>query len=829
MSKSSAVRVLLDQPVFEHLDKFWMARGKWPAQWIRAANVRAGEPVVMLFRRTFTVDSQQTIRIHVSADERYELFLDGYRIGRGPERGDRLNWFFESYDLTLAPGEHTLVARVWRLGESIPDASAGTIDRATSARDADAPNAQVSIEPAFILCPDDRALDAQLATGVTKWDAMVMECYAHLPKQMMVFCGSRLRVDGGKLPIDFQRGTVEGLSPAVPIGFGYGDRQQTDQPARWILRPALLPPMKRQPVDSTRLGRVVHVESIDRTENLLARPIVSTRNRTIEQQQWQRMWTGKAHHVELPPRTSWRVVIDLENYFCVYPSVSTTGGTGSTIRLSWAESLFESPGPVEGQLGWWHFRNKGDRSAIEGKHFVGNGDEFVVGPEPDHVFDTLWWSAGRYVEVVVHTGDSPLLVNHLLLSETHYPYEWKGAFDCSDARLASVIPMGQRVMEMCSHETYMDCPYYEQLMYVGDTRLEVLVTYTWTGDDRLPRKAIELFEKSRKQPGFTQSRYPSRIQQVIPPFSAWWIAMLHDFMLWRDDRAFVKLMLPGVRGVIDAFETTRTSDGLIAAPNGWNFVDWARGWKNGMPKDADLGISGPINLQLAWVLKQAAELEDYAGEPELAQLQRRRGNELSAACAAFWDASRGLYADDLAKTSFSEHSQCLALLGNSVSESHRDRVVSGLLNDADLTRTTIYFDFYLFETLGRLGRIDRMIDRMSLWFELQKLGFKTTIEAPEPSRSDCHAWGAHPLYHYLATICGIRPAGPGFASVRVAPQLGPLERASGTLCHPRGIVRVDFHRDGESLRGMIELPEGVNGTLEIADQTRPLTSGRNVI
>ena len=37
---------------------------------------------------------------------------------------------------------------------------------------------------------------------------------------------------------------------------------------------------------------------------------------------------------------------------------------------------------------------------------------------------------------------------------------------------------------MCAHETYMDCPYYEQMMYVGDTRLEVLTTYAISRDDR---------------------------------------------------------------------------------------------------------------------------------------------------------------------------------------------------------------------------------------------------------------------------------------------------------------------------------------------------------
>lgn len=91
----------------------------------------------VLFRLSFAVDQPRTIRIHVSADERYELYLDGERIGRGPERGDRLNWFFETYDLSLEVGEHTIVARSWWLSEFGP-----------------APFAQLTVQPGFVLAAE---------------------------------------------------------------------------------------------------------------------------------------------------------------------------------------------------------------------------------------------------------------------------------------------------------------------------------------------------------------------------------------------------------------------------------------------------------------------------------------------------------------------------------------------------------------------------------------------------------------------------------------------------------------------------------------------------
>jgi hypothetical protein len=122
-------------------------------------------------------------------------------------------------------------------------------------------------------------------------------------------------------------------------------------------------------------------------------------------------------------------------------------------------------------------------------------------------------------------------------------------------------------------------------MYVGDTRLEAKTTYIISRDDRLPRKALRMFDASRFPSGLTQSRYPCRVPQVIPPFSLWWVGMVFDFALWRGDREFVKTLMPGVRAVLDAFRSCLNADGLVETPPGWNYMDWVPAWKDGIPPD----------------------------------------------------------------------------------------------------------------------------------------------------------------------------------------------------------------------------------------------------
>ncbi len=799
------MRTSIDYHPFVDFTRFWGERGQWPAKWITHREADGRDAVVQAFRRTFTLDRARTIRIHVSADERYELYLDGQRIGRGPERGDRLNWFFETYDLSLEAGEHTLVARSWWLSRFGP-----------------APFAQLTIRPGFVLAAENEDPEL-LNTGFAEWQVLLMGGYRHVPPGPTWAAGSKVHIIGREFPWGYEQGTGDGWTTPQIGEWALGPNQFSDQPLVPILHPATLPPMLERAI---HVGKARHVQALEQIPE--QEMVVRVADHLADEAAaWNDLLSGKAP-LTIPPNTIRRVIIDLENYYCAYTDLRTSGGKGAVVRSWWAESLY-LPGEIPDQP--LRFRPKGNRNEIEGKTFVGIGDTFEPDGGANRLFNTLWWEAGRYIELVVATADEPLTIEAFSLRETHYLYEWVSRFEADNPQFAELIPITRRVMEMCSHETYMDCPYYEQMMYVGDTRLEVLTTYTWSPDDRLPRKALRLFDESRKSPGFTQSRYPAYVQQTIPPFSAWWVAMIHDYAMWRDDAEFVRSLMPGMRSVLDTFMRYKTTDGLIAGPTGWNFMDWVPQWSCGMPPDGDVGgVSGPINFQLAWVYKQAAELEEIFGEPELAALHRRRSQEIAgAAIAAFWNEDRGLFADNLAHTHYSEHAQCLALLGGVVDASRQPRVVERLFSDEDLARTTIYFSHYLFETCGLTGRMDVLFDRLKLWFGLKQQGFKTTLEMPEPTRSDCHAWGAHPMYHFLATILGIRPAAVGFRRVRIRPQLGPLTWATGTMVHPRGLIKMDLRQEEGKLRGHIELPPGVEGTVIANGAEHPVQQGVYVI
>lgn len=762
--------------------------------WIAPQN-QGNAPEVVAYRLRFTLEAIATVRVHVSADERYELWLDGNRIGRGPERGVAAAWFYESYDLALEPGDHLLLARVSHLGDL-------------------APQAQVSIAPGFLLVAEP-SYAALLSTATAPWEATTIQGYTFkLPRvagPAPWFTGANQITDGATFPWQIEHGVGEGWEAVTARR--EDARAFLGHISAHVLQPATLP---AQLVAKRHAGAVRYVaEHREPWNDQQVVPVQAGASDDAQVHAWQATVDGRP--ITVPPNRRLQVVLDLEQYVCAYPQLVTSGGRDAAITWCWAEALY---GEAEG-------RTKQQRDEVEGRFFVAPmRDRFLLYGGKERRFESLWWRAGRFMQLLIETADEPLTIESISLEETRYPLEMESHIATDDGRLDSIVPITLRGLQMCSHETYMDCPYYEQLMFVGDTRLEALTTYAITRDDRLPRKALTLFDLSRQANGQTLAHTPSRGDAIFPPFALWWVAMVHDYALWRDDQAFVVRLLPGIRAVSDGFLGMLNQEGLLQAPAGWNFVDWTAGWTLGVPPDGSQGSSGVLNWHLVYTLDLAAQLEAAIGEPELARrFERHKAQLAERITKRFWDEERGLFADDLAHKHFSEHAQCLALLSGMVSDEQRERIGAGLLSDPNLTRATIYFTHYLFEAYRLLGRADAIFDRLQLWFDLPGQGFKTTPEQPEPTRSDCHGWGAHPLFHSFATILGIRPVAFGFRQVEIAPLLGPLKSVSGSLVHPRGQIDVQLQVSDAGLSGTISLPPGVSGTLRYAGLTCELVAG----
>ncbi len=785
----------------------WEKQGLWPAFWIHCPS--AGQlPLVTAYRLRFTIDAPVKATLHVSGDERYELFLDGQRVGRGSERGNLEHWFYDTYGIQLGAGEHVLVARAWSLGDL-------------------SPLAQFSKRPGFLLAAEAPLTD-KLSTGRAHWESKQLGGYAFALPFYVWGLAAPMTVDGARFDWGFERGLGDGWVPAArddqaaSVMLEYGIA-----PDRY-LRSGTLPAMIEKISSAGGTPRFIANAALG---DLTAVPIRKADNLSDELPEWAALLAGTGP-LTIAPNTSRRAIVDLGGYLCAYPELVTSGGRGSSVRLHWAEGLRAAPDK-------WNFQ-KGNRNEIEGKFFLGMGDQFMPDGGEDRLFETLWWAAGRYVEVVIRTASEALTIKRLGWRETRYPLEMESRFQSSDPAIESTLPMLVRGMQACSHETFVDCPYFEQMQYVGDVRTEALCSYVMTRDDRLVRKALYMIDKSRHTEGLTEARYPVRQPQLIPWFSLVHIGTVYEYAHWRDDLPFVATMMPGVRSVLDAFERRLDSNGLILSPEGWNSTD----------SFPETERSGLIHWLFALALKQTAELERLFGERERAARAERRAAEIAAtADRTFWDEAKGLWANESSRTSYSEPVQCMAVLSGLAPATRIQRIAKSLRdlrptgqfgrlrgNRASQTGTsplrpaTLYSTHFLFETYRKLEMTDLFFERLKLWLEQPGQGLKTPLESYDPSRSDCHAWNSHPLFHYFATVLGIRPSSPGFGTVEISPQLGPLAQASGKLVHPAGgEIEVEIRAEAGRINGNVTLPEGITGTWKGNGSSRGLKSGANRI
>jgi hypothetical protein len=384
--------------------------------------------------------------------------------------------------------------------------------------------------------------------------------------------------------------------------------------------------------------------------------------------------------------------------------------------------------------------------------------------------------------------------------------------------------MAERGVQMCAHETFVDCPHYEQIMYAADTHLNMLTARVMSPDQRLIRRGIRLFAWSRHLHGMINSSYPAPAQR-ISTFPMYWLAMVHDHAYWADDEALIREMMPIVRDTIQQYRTYCGADGLLTAPPGWAFVDTVPAWSESVyapPGDP----SGIINLMFHYVLRQAADLERITGEPEFADFCERAADELLAGIRSqFWDSEACLFADTVSHDVFSEHAQVMALLSQALQPDEAAACFQAMLDKPDLARAQTFWQCYLFQAYAQFGRGDLILEAFEPWLEWLASGLRTPPEMYEPTRSDCHGWGGHPIYHLHASIAGVQPAAPGFRRVRVSPSLGPLKQAATRTPHPRGWISSRFCVEGDSLAAEIELPPGVTGELVYRSETRDLQPG----
>jgi hypothetical protein len=761
----------------------------WKAFWIAVANEPAKDYGVYLFRRSFSLPSRpSTFLIHVSADNRYKLFINGQLVSLGPARGDIFHWNYETVDIAsyLKAGENTAAAIVWNEGEARPEA-------------------QISYRTAFII-EGASSLEEIINTGKT-WKGIKDKSHQPLPLNLIYtyyVAGPGELVDMNASIAGWMENNFDDKEwqPAEQLFNGL-PKAVFAWTNGWMLVPSSIPQME---LTVQRLRRLRKAEGVQ----------VST------------SFPETKTPVTIPPNTTAILLLDQTFLTNAYPTINFSNGKNAIISLGYAEGLYV----VEKDKTDWRAQNqKGNRNEIEGKRFVGKEDRIISNGATQQTFTSLWWRTYRYLQVKVETKNEPLTIDDIYGTFTGYPFQYNSKFNTDNKSLTAMLDIGWRTARLCAFETYMDCPYYEQLQYIGDTRIQALVSLYNSGDDRLVRNAIELLDNSRMAEGITLSRYPTVNAQEIPPFSLWWIGMIYDYWRYRPDSNFVKSKLAGTRQVLDFFSRFQSKDGsLINAPY-WNFTDWAeaKNWDRGVAPVGRNGNSAALDLQLLWAYQIAAQLEENLGMNDYVHKFRMAANQLKNTIRnKYWDKKTKLFADTPEKDLFSQHTNSLAILTETATGYEATAIAKKLLADTSLTQGTIYFKYYVHQALVKAGFGNDYINWLGVWEENIKQGMTTWAEISDinATRSDCHAWGAHPNIELYRTVLGIDAGSAGFRTIKIEPHLGNIKSLSGEIPHPNGKISVAY-KYNSNWKINISIPANTGGIFIWKGKKYSLRPGRN--
>ena len=772
---------------------------------------RKGKPVeggvtFLKFRNEFDVaEGDGTLVLDVSADERFYLTLDGEFVARGPNRATVENWQYQTYVVTgLKPGRHVVEAVVWTLGDY-------------------GPLAQLSYRGGFILKANG-AYDAKLTTGKGVWKVGRLSGIKSIGKDKDAGAwgtGSQFEIVGAG---PYSGEPAEWTTPEIVRGGAgsKGPRIYGGRTGGWMLFPTQLPDQTDQDVRQFCPGGVKAVAKG-----------VEFRSRHVFTEDEAKETLDLSTPFTVPANTKMQIAWDMEDYYCVYPEVMLSRGKDAKFAICFAEAAKRGDNNLKTS-------EPDSRGKIVGRYLPAFGDTFISDGRIDARFSAPWFRCGKWVRIDIETKDKPLLVHRIALVESRYPVEMESVFFTTpdDPSLEGIRRICARAMQMCCHEMLFDCPYYEQQMYPGDTRVQLNVLSAMSRDDRMIKRAIELYDLGTRDDGMCPFNWPTRGTQEGASYTLCYLLMYGDYVMNHADREWLRARLPGLRKSMAGMEYYENKDGLLEDIPGWNFMDWVVGWESdGTAPGCRFGDGVNAELNLYWnlAMRSAAAVERALGNELQAKYWEEKSEKLKQAIIkAFWDEARGIFADTPAKNDFSEHAQALALLGDVLPADKAETVFRHLVEDKDLKRCTVYFSYYLFETYFKFGRGDLFLKRLDLWRDYVKKGLTTTQEAPDSgkngqkeSRSDCHAWGAHPIWFMQTGLAGIKSAAPFFEKVLVAPCPGGLKTLKATHPHPKGWIEVDLKFDGDKATGTVVTP--VPGVFEFGGKTVELNAGINAI
>ncbi|KAF2226019.1 alpha-L-rhamnosidase [Elsinoe ampelina] len=725
-----------EQTLVNKLTSSWI----WIEGWIDSSpDVNTAGRLVEFEKHFDLLNVPSTALLHCSADTRYKLLINGRRVAVGPTRGSTTIWHYDSIDIApfLIAGHNVLKVVVMRYFA----ASRAAMPFARTAYPGltvvgDIKNGPDSID----LGSMNPGWTARVNKGISFPTGLIDDVFLHIN----------------------ERGTVSPSEQTSEI-VRYNIKTLNGELSPWRLMPRGLP----MPEESKATFEKAEVRQSD-----------------VPEENWQSFLKGKT--IVLPANSTHKVELQATVHSTAFLRWTFRAASSSSIKM---KALY-SEGYEQEPRAYPFFRTKDDRLDSVNGQLIGPLDEIevMVSANENTIYEPFWFRTFRIIQLTLQVGQNPVEMLPLDATQGNYPMDVKGFIkNVTDPQCQDIWDVSVRTMRNCMFDAYVDCPFYEQLQYIGDSRTVGLFHYLISGDDLLMRRTISNFAAAVTVDGLPQSRYPSQVPQIIAGFALYWILQVNDHYLYFGDADYAKSFLPRVDGVLTYFDAHLNDQGLVAGlpEDVWQFVDWVTTW-GATTTHPDKGVptSGRsknqhtyFTLLYAYVLKCAADLVQGLGRSGVAEEYRQRATALSEAARehcfdgqVFTDSTADI-ADDSA---YSQHCQVFAVLAGACQGLNITTLLENSFANSAHSKCSYMMMFYAFRAFKAAG--DDAYNKLwqtawNPWRNMLTKNLTTWEEDDVRQRSDCHAWGSVPLYEYCTELAGVEPVAAGCKEIMFSPRI----------------------------------------------------------
>ena len=459
----------------------------------------------------------------------------------------------------------------------------------------------------------------------------------------------------------------------------------------------------------------------------------------------------------------------------------------------------------------------------------------IILREGSQIFQQFEMAGFRYLRLTFRNCSKGLLVKRIAVLSSNYPMKRQGSFECSDPLLNKVWEAGAYTVRMCSQDGFLDCPTREQRQWTGDVFVEALVTLVTERDVRLLRKFLRQVGETQDSSGMVMMATTCDLEAAkrvfIPDFALLWVLTAEKYFLYTGDLEIIRELFQEMVRLINWFRFYLDENDLLCDVSGWTFIDWSvELGKKGEVAVVNALFIGALNAVSSFALQLGYKdiVEEY---DELAIRIRDAIN------IKLWDEKRGLYVDSCWKGKkgrvVSQHANAALIYFNIAPKERWDRIFNTILDEKqvkltrswrwdkerlfdpekDIIMVQPFFSAFLLGALRKAGIIEEVLDNIRRKWGPMVEKSPTLWETWQltETTSTCHGFSSAPTYFLSTLVLGVLPVVTGFKRFQIRIPLCDISWAKGTVPTPLGAISVKWERIDEKISVYLDIPEGLEG------------------